>query len=141
MWTTILTYLEGIKIWLFVIAISILSTAWLVDRHAEYNKGIASCQQQYAEAAAKYEQGQKKKDEQEKQQAVKEATDAANHINSLNAQKEIAEDKQRALNAKHPTTGCALSPDEFLLFNQTITNLQSGHYTNNVPARKSSKTR
>lgn len=118
-------FLAPYKIYIFIALASILSTFWLVDRHVQYNAGIAHCTQQHADAQAKYEQGQVKKKEAEKQEAVKAADKAATQINLLANEHDKQVDKQNELSKLHPTSpSCALSGDEFLRFNEAISRLQ-----------------
>lgn len=113
---TIKTFLSPFKLYIYVALAAIVLTAWLFDRHAQYEAGIAHCTEQQHEAEAKYSQGQKAKQEAEKQDAVKKADEAAKQTSDMAHDKEVL--------IQNIDSKCALSDAERLRFNETLDRLQ-----------------
>jgi len=110
------TYVLQFKLYIYVALAAFVVTAWLFDRHAQYNAGVAHCTEQQHEAETKYEQGQKTKQESEKQAAVKKADQAAKQTSDMAHEKDVL---IQSIDSK-----CVLSDDERVRFNEALDRLQ-----------------
>lgn len=136
MFDTIKGVISAFKVYILMGLAIFVFTAWLFDRHSQYEAGVSYCRQEEAAAQAEYSKRKEAQYEQEKTKAVKEAVDAVNHLNSLNAKKVVEVGKTNALNKKYPSPIiCDLASDELRDFNSAI---ESGgqRSTNKLPSGK-----
>lgn len=117
----LLSLFSKFKIYLYAALLAAAITFWAVDRHNQFDKGVAYCQQQHTEADTKEIERQKDKQAEEAKKALQIATETAEHITSIQTEKphEIAKTKELAIKANKPVS-CDLSDDELRDFNEAI---------------------
>lgn len=121
MLTLLKSLLSRFRLYLYAAVFAAAAAFWLTDRHAQYEKGIAYCAQQHANADAKEIERQKEEQAKEAEKALQVATETAKHITSIETEKphEVAKTKELAIKANTPPS-CDLSPDELRDFNAAI---------------------
>lgn len=106
------------KIGIMVAALTAVVSAVAVFGHIQYSKGVAACQQQYAEQEALYQKNKVKQTTKKANETLKQETDLSKQLGKLQS------DKERAINDIRSKADEAGVPDSCVLPDSIVRDLQ-----------------
>lgn len=109
------------KLYIYIAVLSVLTTAWAMDRHNQYEKGVT-------DTVAKIQKAEIEK----APPAVLKADEARKEVNEIQSTKQtdLVQIHEASAKANHPTE-CVLSSDELFILNSKIDKVNTSSPSSN----------
>lgn len=113
-------FLAPYKLFLYIGLASCIAGAWVWDRHAQYNKGVAACELKQSEARAEYWEQRSTRLAEEGAVALEKERLVGAEVNERKSNRRAEVEKTRELEESNPDGACVWTDDELRDIQQAV---------------------